>query len=49
MDRSTSKKYATRRSPSPKDLNLKRIYDEAQLTLPLDVWARLNDSGVIVR
>jgi hypothetical protein len=51
MDRSKSPKSSTprSRSPDPRDLNLKRIYDGVQLEMPLDVFARLNDSGVIVR
>jgi hypothetical protein len=50
METSTSKKSATRRLPSrERALREMDIYRAAELTLPLDVWARLNDEGVIVR
>jgi hypothetical protein len=48
MEISTSKKCATPRSRS-RDLNLLELYRATEQVLPLDVWARLNDAGVIVR
>jgi hypothetical protein len=51
MEVSTSEKCSTPRSRSlnARDLNLLDIYRATQRTLPIDVWARLNDAGVIVR
>jgi hypothetical protein len=48
METSTSKKCSTRPSRS-RDLNLLDLYRATEQTLPIDVWARLNDAGVIVR